>query len=48
MINVNKKFDLSWTSSESWLLLNCNKGDVKWLGDGKTSDHIIDILKRKI
>jgi UDP-N-acetylglucosamine 2-epimerase len=48
MINVNKKFDLSWTYSEGWLLLNCNKRDVSWLGDGNTSQKIINTLKEKI
>lgn len=48
MINVNEKNHISWDSSESWLLLNCEKRDIKWLGNGNTSDLIIDILKNKI
>ncbi len=46
MINVNN--DRDWSNSESWLLLNCDKADTKWLGDGKTSDHVINILKEKL
>ncbi len=48
MINVNNKMDRTWTHSESWLLLNCNKRDVTWLGDGTTSEKIINILKEKL
>lgn len=48
MINVNKKNDLSWTFSKKWLLLNYKNKKIDWLGDGKTSDHIINILKNKL
>jgi UDP-N-acetylglucosamine 2-epimerase (non-hydrolysing) len=46
MINVNKKNDLSWTLSEKWLSLECKNKNVDWLGDGKTSDNVINILKK--
>lgn len=48
MINVNNDTNLTWTSSESWLLLNCNNRKVDWLGEGKTSEKIINILKEKL
>jgi UDP-N-acetylglucosamine 2-epimerase (non-hydrolysing) len=48
MINVNEKNHISWASSESWLSLDCNKRDIDWLGDGNTSNLIINILKSKI
>ena len=48
MIDVNISKDLTWTSSESWLLLNCNKRDVTWMGIGGTSEKIIEILKDKL
>lgn len=46
MVDVNS--DRDWANSESWLLLNCNKSDTKWLGDGTTSDKVIEILKEKL
>lgn len=48
MIDVNTTNNLTWTSSESWLLLNCNKRNTDWLGDGETSEKIISILKEKL
>jgi UDP-N-acetylglucosamine 2-epimerase (non-hydrolysing) len=45
MIDVN---DTNWSSAESWLILNCYKADTKWLGDGTTSDKVIEILKERI
>jgi UDP-N-acetylglucosamine 2-epimerase len=48
MIDVNISKDLTWTSSESWLLLNCNKRDITWMGTGGTSEKIIEILKHKL
>lgn len=44
MINVNDDRNLTWTYSETWLLLNSNKRKIDWLGDGTTSDQIIKIL----
>jgi UDP-N-acetylglucosamine 2-epimerase len=46
MVDVNS--DRDWSNSESWLLLNCDKSDTKWLGDGTTSDKVIKILKEKL
>jgi UDP-N-acetylglucosamine 2-epimerase (non-hydrolysing) len=48
MINVNKEFDETWTFSEDWLSLNSDKRDFIWLGEGNTSQKIIDILKENI
>ena len=49
MIDVNSyNNNLTWSSSEAWLLLNSNKRNTKWLGDGNTSDLIINILKEKL
>jgi len=45
MIDVN---NTNWSSAESWLILNCYKADTKWLGDGTTSDKVIEILKERI
>jgi UDP-N-acetylglucosamine 2-epimerase (non-hydrolysing) len=46
MINVNNNEDMSWTASKSWLLLKSNESETSWLGDGKTSENIIKILKK--
>jgi len=48
MIDVNTSNNLTWTYSESWLLLNSNKRDVNWLGNGLTSEKIIQILKDRL
>ena len=48
MINVNDDNNLTWTHSETWLLLNCNKRKIDWLGDGTTSDQIIKILNDRL
>ena len=48
MINVNDDNNLTWTYSETWLLLNCNKRKIDWLGDGTTSDQIIKILNNRL
>ena len=48
MINVNDGNNLTWTYSETWLLLNCNKRKIDWLGDGTTSDQIIKLLKDRL
>jgi hypothetical protein len=37
---------MSWTASKSWLLLKSNESETSWLGDGKTSENIIKILKK--
>jgi len=47
MIDVNTKRHMSWTNSQSWLLLKSNKRDVRWLGNGDTSDKIIKTLVDK-
>jgi UDP-N-acetylglucosamine 2-epimerase (non-hydrolysing) len=45
MINVNE-LDVSWIDSFNYLS-NYNS-NTDWLGDGKTSDKIIEILKEKL
>lgn len=45
MIDVNTFNHKSWVNSESWLLLNCNKRNVEWLGDGNTANNIVQIIK---
>lgn len=49
--NCSVMFDVEnnrWDVVEDWLYLNCYKSDTKWLGDGKTSDKIIQILKNRL
>lgn len=48
MINVDNYNNQTYSSSESWLLINAEKRDTSWLGDGTTSDQIIEILKEKL
>jgi UDP-N-acetylglucosamine 2-epimerase (non-hydrolysing) len=45
MVDVNKKNDKSWYNSKKWLTEYNNKKNTEWLGDGKTSDIIVKILK---
>jgi UDP-N-acetylglucosamine 2-epimerase (non-hydrolysing) len=45
MLDVN---GTDWSTTESWLAVNCSKVDTKWLGDGTTSEKIIEILKEKL
>jgi UDP-N-acetylglucosamine 2-epimerase (non-hydrolysing) len=50
MINVNKKNN-SWQNSFEWLdkiFLKKIKSSSRWLGNGKASDNIIKILKKKL
>ena len=49
--NCSVMFDVDgnrWDIVEAWLYLNCYKADTKWLGDGTTSDKVIEILKEKL
>lgn len=48
MLDVNTPHNSSWSSSQSWLMLNAENRNVNWLGDGTTSDKIIEILKRDL
>jgi UDP-N-acetylglucosamine 2-epimerase (non-hydrolysing) len=48
MIDVNTHNHRSHSSSEAWLLINAEKRDPSWLGDGTTADQIIEILKRDL
>jgi UDP-N-acetylglucosamine 2-epimerase (non-hydrolysing) len=45
MLDVN---GTDWSTTESWLMVNCSKVDTEWLGDGTTSEKIIEILKDKL
>jgi UDP-N-acetylglucosamine 2-epimerase (non-hydrolysing) len=45
MIDVNKNNDKSWYNSKKWLTEYSNKKNTEWLGNGKTSDIIVKILK---
>lgn len=49
--NCSIMFDVEnnrWDIIEAWLYLNCHKRDTKWLGEGKTSDMVIEILKNRL
>jgi UDP-N-acetylglucosamine 2-epimerase (non-hydrolysing) len=49
--NCSVMFDVEnnrWDVVEAWLYLNCYKSDTKWLGEGKTSNKVIEILKEKL
>lgn len=48
MIDVNTVNNYTWSSSLSWLLLNCNNRNIEWLGDGTTSEQIIKILNEHL
>ena len=48
MIDVNTYNNKTWTNSKSWLLLNADLRQTKWLGDGLTSNKIIEILKNNL
>jgi UDP-N-acetylglucosamine 2-epimerase (non-hydrolysing) len=47
MVNVNEYDHSSWIESLVWLEKDY-KHNTDWLGDGLTSEHIINILKNKI
>lgn len=48
MFDVNTRDNMTWASADAWLLLNSEKRNVKWLGDGSTSERIIEILKTNL
>lgn len=48
MIDVNNLDDLVYKQVEDWLLKKFPQREVGWLGDGSTSDKIINILKEKL
>ena len=48
IIDVNSSFNTSWTKSYIWMGLDYNKCDTLWLGNGTTSDKIINILKEQL
>jgi len=47
MIDVNTMNNSTWCNSMAWLKIY-DKVEIEWLGDGKTSDKIINIIKNKI
>jgi UDP-N-acetylglucosamine 2-epimerase len=48
MLDVNTTTNSTWCDSQSWLLLNADKRDTSWLGNGTTAAQIIEILKRDL
>jgi len=44
MLDVNNLNPETWARSFEWVESD-HKFDIEWLGDGHTSDHIIDVLK---
>lgn len=48
MIDVNNFEDKTWAYSFEWLTNEFKNISVDWLGDGKTSEKIIKILKEKL
>jgi len=48
MLDVNTSTNSTWSDSQSWLLLNAEKRDTSWLGNGTTAAQIIEILKRDL
>lgn len=48
MINVNSMHDKTWNDSKKYINFFAKNRKTKWLGDGKTSDKIIKILKRDL
>lgn len=48
MIDVNSKNNQTWFDSLHWLNNDAEKRNFNWLGNGKTSDMIIQILKEKL
>lgn len=48
MLDVNTATNSTWSNSQSWLLLNAEKRDTSWLGNGTTAAQIIEILKRDL
>lgn len=48
MIDVNTPFNKTWLDSITWINRDYVNKDDSWLGDGTTSDKIIEILKQRI
>jgi UDP-N-acetylglucosamine 2-epimerase (non-hydrolysing) len=48
MIDVNTCDNKTWSDSLNWLNNKANFRETSWLGDGKTSEKIIEILKREL
>lgn len=47
MIDVNTENNATWVNSHIYLI-GYNEGHPQWLGNGNTSQQIIDILKEKL
>ena len=47
MLDVNT-INTTWLDSQIWLKNEAEKRDVTWLGDGNTSNKIIEILKQNL
>lgn len=48
MIDVNETPSITWMGSQRWLSGYKENKNHEWLGDGTTSDKIIEILKREL
>lgn len=48
MVDVNSSFNDSWTKSVIWMNTDYKNYNTLWLGDGTTSDKIINILKEQL
>jgi UDP-N-acetylglucosamine 2-epimerase (non-hydrolysing) len=48
MLDVNTLNNITWNESIDWLENNYKFKDINWLGNGKTSEYIINIIKEKI
>jgi len=46
MLDVNTINNSTWFNSYSWLLVNAEKRNIEWLGDGNTANNIINLLKQ--
>lgn len=48
MLDVNTLNNVTWNESINWIKNNYKLKDINWLGDGKTSEYIVNIIKEKI
>jgi UDP-N-acetylglucosamine 2-epimerase (non-hydrolysing) len=48
MLDVNTLNNVTWNESIDWMKNNYKFKDINWLGNGKTSEYIINIIKEKI
>jgi UDP-N-acetylglucosamine 2-epimerase (non-hydrolysing) len=48
MIDVNNLNELIYENIDIWMTTEFEKKDISWLGEGKTSENVINILKEKL